>query len=75
LSVGAIRFRLRSSSYGGQVAIAFYGLKQHRQLAESGQGHRIVWEIKRRNEDGSVYDLCRTEMWTSSAAYFLGHSL
>jgi hypothetical protein len=27
-------------------------LKQHRQLEESGQGHRIVRAIKRRNEDG-----------------------
>ena len=33
--------------------------KQHRQLEESGQGHRIVRAIKRRNEDGSVYDLTR----------------
>ena len=29
-------------------------LKQHRQLEESGQGHRIVRAIKRRNEDGSA---------------------
>jgi len=34
-------------------------LKQHRQLAESGQGHRIVRAIRWRNEDGSVYDLTR----------------
>jgi hypothetical protein len=34
-------------------------LKEHCQLAESGQGHRIVRPIKRKNEDGSVYDLTR----------------
>jgi hypothetical protein len=43
-------------------------LKQHRELAESGQGHRIVRPIKRRNEDGSVYDLTRE--WMNEALFY-----
>jgi hypothetical protein len=43
-------------------------LKQHRQLEESGQGHRIVRAIKRRNEDGGVYDLTRE--WMNEALFY-----
>jgi hypothetical protein len=43
-------------------------LKQHRALEESGQGHRIVRAIKRRNEDGSVYDLTRE--WMNEALFY-----
>ena len=43
-------------------------LNQHRQLEESGQGHRIVRAIKRRNEDGSVYDLARE--WMNEALFY-----
>jgi hypothetical protein len=43
-------------------------LEQHRQLEESGQGHRIVRAIKRRNEDGSVYDLARE--WMNEALFY-----
>jgi hypothetical protein len=43
-------------------------LKQQRQLEESGQGHRIVRPIKRKNEDGSVYDLTRE--WMNEALFY-----
>jgi hypothetical protein len=43
-------------------------LKQHRALEESGQGHRIVRPIKRRNEDGAVYDLTRE--WMNEALFY-----
>jgi hypothetical protein len=43
-------------------------LKQHRELEESGQGHRIVRPIKRKNEDGSVYDLTRE--WMNEALFY-----
>jgi hypothetical protein len=43
-------------------------LKQHREFEESGQGHRIVRPIKRRNEDGSVYDLTRE--WMNEALFY-----
>jgi hypothetical protein len=48
-------------------------LKQHRQLAESGQGHRIVWAIRRRNEENAFVG--RAKMRSIVPAYISAGTL